>query len=248
MNSKKLALVVVTALAVGAVTASSAFASVETKAGEWYTGTTESGVTTLSGSQAVTAEIAEHPGLGLKVEKTAVIGGKKIRVLATGFSCVECKLENKEVTSKAGKIAYGSGKLKLTGATVVEPSGCTISSESGVAGQVLTKQIIIHGDWKDTAAGNEKAYLQFIPESGSVFWQVKLGGGECSAIEGSYNITGSLFGELKSNRGEMKKSQELVVGTAVQATTGAELKLGTSPVTLTGTAQVTAGGAFFGIK
>jgi hypothetical protein len=248
MRLRQLTLTVVAMLAIGAVSAGSALAAVETKAGEWYTGATAGGVTTLAGSQAITTEIAEHPGIGLKVEKKVVIAGLPIRVLATGFTCVECKIENKEVTSKAGKVAYGTGRLNLTGATVVEPTGCTISSETGVKEQVLTKPMVMHGDWVDTNTSNKHPFLQFIPASGTTFWQIRIGGGECASIAGSYNVTGSLFGELKSNTGEMKTVQELVVSPTVQETTGAALELGTSTVTLTGTAKISAGKNFFGIK
>jgi hypothetical protein len=247
MRLRQLIFTLTAALATGAVFASAGYGAVETKAGEWYTGATAGGVTTLAGSQAITAEIAEHPGIGFKVEKKVVIAGAPVRVLATGFTCVECKIENKEVTSKVGKVAYGTGKLNLTGATVVEPASCNIVSETGVAGQVLTKPMVMHGDWKDTVTSNERSFLQFIPASGSVFWQVKLTGESC-AIAGNYNVSGTLFGELKTNRGEMKTTQELVVGPAVQETTGAALKLGTNTVTLTGTAKISAGGSFFGIK
>jgi hypothetical protein len=92
MRLRQLTLTLAAMLAVGAVSAGSAFAAVETKAGEWYTGTTAGGVTTLAGTQAITTEIAEHPGIGLKVEKKVVIAGLPIRVLATGFTCVECKI------------------------------------------------------------------------------------------------------------------------------------------------------------
>jgi hypothetical protein len=250
MRSRQRSFLLAAVFAVGALSASAAYGAVETKAGEWYTGATATGVTTLTGSQEITTEIAEHPGIGMKVEKKVVIAGVPIRVLATGFSCVECKVENKEVTSKAGKVAYGTGRLLLTGATVVEPSNCTISSETGVQGQVLTKPMLMHGDWKDTTVSNEKAFLQFIPAAGAsaAFWQIKIGGAGCGAIEGTYNTSGSLFGELKSNRGEMKTVQELVVSPTVQATTGAALKLGSSTITLTGTAKISAGKNFFGIK
>jgi hypothetical protein len=235
---------------VGAMGAAGASAEVVTKAGQWYTGATAGGVTTLKGSQTITTEIAEHPEIGLKAEKKATIAGKPIRTLMSGFSCVECKIENKEVTSKAGSIAYGSGKLKFTGATVVEPKGCTMSSEAGVAGEILTRKVVIHGDWMDTAAGNEHVFLQFIPEAGATaaYAQIRLSAGECESIEGPYNITGTLFGEMKNNRGVMATSQQVVISPAVQATTGAALKLGGNSVTLTGTAKVSAGGNFFGIK
>jgi hypothetical protein len=248
MRLRRLILTLAATLATGALFASAGYGAVETKAGEWYTGTTAAGVTTLSGSQAITTEIAEHPVIGLKVEKRVVIGGVPIRVLATGFTCVECKIENKEVTSKTGKVAYGTGRLNLTGATVVEPTNCTISSETGVAGQVLTKPMVMHGDWIDTNGANQHAFLQFIPASGATFWQIQLSGSGCAAIAGKYNTTGSLFGELSSKIGEMKTTQELVVSPTVQETTGAALKLGSSTITLTGTAKISAEKKFFGIK
>jgi hypothetical protein len=248
MSLRKLGMATAAVLVVGVVSTGSAIGAVETKAAQWYLGPTAAGVTTLAGSQAITTEIAEHPVIGKKVEKVTTIARTKLRVVATAFSCVECVMENREVTGKVGKVAYGSGKLKMTGATLIEPAGvCTISSPGAVTGEIVTKQIVIHGDWRDTTPGNERPYLQFIPAAGTSFWTIELKGASC-AIAGLYNITGSLFGELKSNLGTMSTSQELVMSPVVQATTGAQLNLGANPVTLTGTGKVSAAGKFFGLK
>jgi hypothetical protein len=248
MSLRKLGTATAALLVVGIVTASSAMGAVETKAVQWYLGSSPETATTLSGFQAISAEIAEHPGIGKKVEKVTTIAGTRIRVVATAFTCVECVMENRELTSKAGKIAWGKGKLKMTGAVLVEPSGvCTISSPGAATGEIVTKPIVIHGDWRDTIAGNQHPFLQFLPEAGTTFWTIELKGTSC-AIAGLYNITGSLFGELKSNVGTIAASQELVMSPTVQATAGGELHLGSAPVTLTGTGKVTAGGKYFGLK
>ena len=69
MKLKKFGAVMVAILALGAVMAGSAFATATTEAKQWYTGTTEAGVTTLpvGTSQTVTAEIGEHPVIGKKI-------------------------------------------------------------------------------------------------------------------------------------------------------------------------------------
>jgi hypothetical protein len=247
MSLKKLSAVVFAVLAISAVMASSAFAAAETKAGEWYTGASPG--TTLAGSVTATATVGEHPVIGKKGQLNGTIAGQPVKITSTGISCVECKIENKEVTSKAGKVAFGTGKIQFTGVTADEPTGCTVSSEGNVVGEILTRKLVIHGDW--AVAGSEKVFVQFIPEAGATaaFAQLKLKGGQCEAIEGPYNVTGTVFGESQNNRGVFAASQGIVFSPAIQTTTGAALKLGGNPAEFTGTGIFAlTGGAQFAIK
>jgi hypothetical protein len=247
MSLKRPVAAVFAALAISGLIATSASGAAETKGGEWYTGASPG--TTLAGSVTATATVAEHPVLGSKGTLKGTIAGQSVGMTLIGTSCVECKIENKELTSKAGKIAYGSGKLRFTGATVDTPSGCTVSSEAGVVGEILTRKLTIHADW--AVAGSEKVFVQFIPEAGAAaaIAQFRLAGGQCEAIEGPYNITGTLFAESKNNRGVFAAAQGLVFSPAVQTTTGAALKLGGNPAEFTGSENFAlSGGAQFAIK
>jgi hypothetical protein len=251
MSLKKLGVMLAAVLALGALGASTASAAVTTKAAEWYTGTTEAGVTTLVGSKVINAAVAVHPEIGSKGRLKGTVGANKvpITITSTGISCVECTIENKEVTGKAGKVAYGSGKIRFTGVTADTPTGCTVSSEAGVAGEILTRKLVIHGDWM--AEGNEHAFIQFIPEAGetAAFAQLKLSGGECTAIAGPYNVTGTVFGESVNNTGKAATAQQAVFSPAIQTTAGASLKLGGNAAEFTGTGSFSlASGEFFAIK
>jgi hypothetical protein len=203
--------------------------SVKTVRAEFYKGPTPG--TTLGEDLNVTASLAEHPLIGKKVTFGFTIAGSPVDFTAEEVECVGCKITNKEVTSTAGAIAYGEGKLKFKKATVMEPAGCTIKGETGVAGEVITKTLIFHGDFMDTNS-SQKAFVQFIPASGTTFAQYTVSGEACP-ISGSTNLTGSIFGESRSSTGVFSKTQGLFFGPSVQETSGGSLKVGTAAAKLT---------------
>jgi hypothetical protein len=248
MSIKKLGFSLVAVLALAAVMASSAFGAVETKAAKWYTG---SPLTELTGSKAITAEMIEDPGLGAVLSKfNTEIGGLPVELTSNSIECSGCTIENKEVTGKAGKVAFGSGKIVFKNVTAMLPENCTVKSEAGVAGEVITKSLNIHGDFMDTNVANEHDFVEFVPAAGAgtTFAQFKLSGTGCSAIAGTYNVTGTVFGESVNNTGVPAANQSLILGAGVQATTGAELKVGVKPATLTGEASFSIGGEAFAAK
>jgi hypothetical protein len=186
-------------------------------------------------------------GLGLTAEAvthdtfTFEIGTTMVHLTIPRVACdATCVAKNKPITSKAGAVASGSGKLRLEGVTVVEPAGCTVSSEAGVSGEIVTKSLVFHGDWMDTNTANTKAFVQFLPETGATFAQFELSGGECAGLSGKKNITGSVFGESKLSTGVESKVQELVFSTGVQETAGAGLLVGTKAAQFSGTIAVKA--------
>jgi hypothetical protein len=267
MSLKKLGAAMLAVLALSAVVASSASAKVETVPAQWYTGTTAAGVTTLpvGTSQPVTATVGNHLEIGTKGRLKGTIGEKAIEITSTGIECVECKIENKAAvtTGKPNVVAYGTGKIRFTGVSVDSPKSCKVTSEekdkSGnpIEGQILTKSLVIHGDFMDNEVPtNQHAFIQFLPaEAKTIFAQFTLEGGECEAISGPYNVTGSVFGESKLNTGEAAASQELLFSPAIQKTAGAELKLGGNLAEFTGTGIFTTGSPkvgegkkFFAIK
>ena len=248
MSIKKLGAAIVAVLALTALAASSASAAVETKAVEWYTGPTAGTVTTLGTDTGVTASLASPSTLA------TTILGTETEIKATGLECLECNITNEEVTEKLGKVGVGDGKIRFTGVTVTKPANCTVRGiEAGgglePVGQITTRPLKVHADWQDAAQTNKKAFLGFFPTAGRTtpFAGVKLEGGSC-IVAGNYNVTGSVYGESTNNIGTMATVQPLNFSAAVQSTTGANLKFGTNPATLTGTANFAAMGAFFGVK
>jgi hypothetical protein len=238
MKLKILSLGIAAVLVGTAVLASSASAAVSTTRAEWYTGASPGTTLPVGTDEAVSLEMVEHPEIGKKSVFTTTIAGLPVKLTSTALSCSECKITNKEVTEKAGAIAYGTGTVNFENVTVSEPAGCKVSSDTGVAGKVTTKLLEIHADWMDTTAGNNKAFIQIRPDNGgAVFAQFKLSGGGCEAIEGSYNVTGSLFHESISDTGVFATQQGCFFGPFVQTTAGAGLKVGANAATLTGSAR-----------
>jgi hypothetical protein len=251
MSMKRISIAIVAVMAISAIAAASSSAAVKTVRAEWYTGASPG--TTLPGGTSLTVKgtLVEHPTIGKKATLLTTIGGLPIDITAEEGECVECKISNKEVTSKAGAIAYGEGKLRFKKATVMEPAGCSIKGESGVTGEVTTKLLILHADWMDTTEANQKAFIQFIPAAGATttFGQFSLSGGECEAISGAKNVFGTLFAETVNNTGVFANSQGLVFSPAVQSTAGAALNVGGQTANLTGTTSLSAGGgATFALK
>jgi hypothetical protein len=243
MSLKKLGAVMVAVLAIGAIVASSASAAVSTSAAQWYTGTGTG--TTLAGEQAITASIGTNSEVGAKFVLKSTIAGKTVELNATGVECVGCKISNAEVTSTAGKVAIGKGKIKFSGVTAVKPTGCTVrnKTETGTAGVIETNALEVHADWMESTT----AFQQFFPESGTTFATVYLGGGECEAIEGPYNVTGTVWSQAANATGVQEASQANTFSPAIQTKAGAELKLGANKAELTGTGVFSIGGTAFGI-
>jgi hypothetical protein len=176
--------------------------------------------------------------------------GESSDFTAEEVECVGCKITNKEVTSKAGAIAYGEGKLRFKKASVMEPAGCTIESETGVVGEVITKTLTFHGDLMDTNKANQKAFVHFIPAAGetTTFALYTLSGEKCR-IAGTSKIVGSIFGESLNNTGVSPKTQGLVFSPAVLETSGGFLTYLNAPVTLTMTINYSVvGGTEYTIK
>jgi hypothetical protein len=247
MRSRKHGALAIAALAIGAIIASSASAAVTTEAAQWYTGASPGTTLPVGTDQAITASIGTHPVIGAKFELTTSIGGTPIVLTATGLECIGCKITNAVVTSGTTPVAMGKGKIKFTGVTADAPTGCTVrnTTATGEIGVIETTPLTIHADFMNGTV----AYQQFVPEAGATmnFATIWLGGGNCSGIEGSYNVRGTLFSEAKNPTGVQAATQENVFSQAIQTTAGAELKLGSVKAELTGTGIFSIGGTAFGI-
>jgi hypothetical protein len=238
-------------LAVMVVAASSASALATTTAAEWYTGAT--GGTTLAKDLEVKASIGVHPEIGEKFTLHSTIGKQSIDLTATGVECIECFITNEKVTSNTTTaVAMGKGKIKFTGVTAMEPEGCTVRNKNatGTIGVVETTPIFVHADFMHEG----KAFQQWFPQSGAgtTFATIYIEGGKCEAIEGPYNVTGSVFSEAKNPTSTFATTQEIVFSQAIQETaagTTGGLSLGTNAAQLTGTGKFkTNPEVAFGIK
>jgi hypothetical protein len=221
MKLKKLGMALVVVLALGAVMASSAFAKAETVSVNWKTGTTEAGVTTLVGSQAVTASATENGILETTVAEAP------LTLKSTALSCVSCT-----ITNSSG--AKGSGQIKFENVTVVTPAACKVSG-----GSVTTKALAVDATYMEGTTN----LIQFKPASGATFATVKLEG--CS-IAGSYNVTGVVYGKSANATKVYKTSQTVNFTPSINTTAGGELHFEAEEAKLTGGAAFAAGGKFFG--
>lgn len=246
MSSRRIGAALMVVLAISAAVASSAYATATTEARKWFTGATEGSTTELTAAQKVTASIGVNPEIGSKFLVKSEIGSPSIPIekTSTGIECVGCQIENKEVTSKAGKVAFGTGKVKLTGVTMMTPSTCGVADEGGVPGQWLSKAVNIHADLMQ----GTKHYVQFIPVSGEVFVTFELTGEKCP-ISGLYSIKGTLFAEFKNVTGACSKEQPVIFSPAINEAGGGSLQIGSKKATITGTAIIkTEGEKFFCVK
>jgi len=260
MSIKKLGAVLVAALAIAALGASSASAAVETSPVQWYTGATAGTVATLTEDTAVTARSSGAATL------TGILNGQAYELSTSTIECLNCKITNEEVTSTAGKVAIGKGEIKFSSVSVLKPSGCTVNGitsggASEATGIVTTRPLTVHADWMDNEKKeektNKKGFINFFPTAGAttVFAGLQFVGASCP-IAGKFNVTGTLYGESSNETGVMSKEQPVNFSAAIQSTTGASLKLGpTNVTTLTGTGifetdeeKVGGGKKFFGVK
>jgi len=251
MSLKKFGAVLVAMLAIGAVVASSASAAVSTTRAEWYTGASPGTTLPVGTDEAINLAMIEHNGVKSSTFNVTILG-VPVELTSTSLSCTTCNITNKEVTKKAGAIAYGTGTVTFENVTVKKPANCKVFGETGVEGMIPTKLLQIHGDFMDTTAGNNKAFIQFLPdtpEGTGTFAQFQLKGTGCEAIEASYNVTGSLFVESKNDTGVFGTTQDATASAAVQSTAEAGLKVGVNNATLTGSVRASlASGKSFAIK
>jgi len=176
--------------------------------------------TKLTGSKVLNTEVVT----GTKMLLTTTIAGVKIVTEATGYSCIECTIEN------SGTNAIGHGHVKATGVHVIEPAQCEDGS-STVESKPVTATLGMN------KAGT-KATVRFAPTSGTTFEITELKGAEC-AIAGTYKVTGTVFAEVVNVTGVFAKSQELVTSQAIQQSAGTanSLSFGANPAYGSGIAR-----------
>jgi hypothetical protein len=216
---RRLGAAVLAVVAIGAVLASSAFATATTTAANWYTGTTG---TLLSGSATLTASASGSTKI------VTVISGEPVEIQASSVTCVGCSISN----SPSG--AHGTGKLRFSGLTLVHPAPpCTVTSP------IETAALTIEADWMEGTS----ALVKFIPTSGSTgtFMSFTL------SCLGTFPIKGTLFGKTTAPTGTQTALQEIQFTAAGNIAAGGMLAAGSETATLTGVDILQAGGTPFGV-
>jgi hypothetical protein len=246
-------------LALSAIGTGSASAAAVTEPAKWFTGASPG--TELVGAKAINCSL--HPGTIVRL--AVEVGGPPTQVLemdATGMECLSATIENKEVTGKTGKVAFGTGKIKFTGVTVTKPAGCQAEEAAGGAGHITTAQLNVHADFMHEAVGDpvKHAVQQFLPASGSSFVTFRLEntpGGTCP-VSGVYSLKGTLYtnaaetnptGTVKEiGTGVFKSTQLAATSPGIETTDGGGLFIGTKAANLTVLGAYNMGGTEFTVK
>ena len=245
MRFKKLGLAIAVVSALSAILASSAFATIETKEAEWYTGNPLT--TTLASDTTVTLKPAPHEHKGPEgvtvTDENATfkvaVGSNLYWLKATGVECVGCKITNGTTNPEK---AMAKGKLKFTGVTVLSPSNVCKGGANGVVGTVETKELTGHADWMHEG----KAYVKFEPTSVTGNF-VTLEITNCG-FETNLAVKGAVFCEAKKLTGEPAKEQGITCDEAIHKTTASTLNVSGSTAILEAGALASIGGTEFGVK
>ncbi len=207
MKLKKLGAALVVVAALGAILASSAFATATTTDVQWYTGASPG--TLLSGSETVSTEL---------IGAATLATGPSSVLHVTGIECLGCKIEN------SGGVAIGTGKLKLTGITVEKPAHCTAPAS------ITTNGLSFSADWMIGTTN----YWRFLPTSGERFLTFELSGAECELVE-PLSHNGSLFVQTVNSTGTQSVAQEVKSSSTINSTAGGTTNSGGGAASLTAT-------------
>jgi hypothetical protein len=224
MSVRKLGGLGVVAMVVGLVFAGYAYATPTTKVGGWITGSI------LEVGKSETAECSAGETFVLKT----TIGGVPVKIQAKKLTCLEGKISEVENSGKMGEF---SAKMEFTEATVLEPSGCSVrvGSVTGALGTIQTKPLTGRIEMEGSTA-----YLHLSPTSGTVLATIYLEGGSCTAIQGSYNWRGTLYGRFNPT-GFSTASQPVQFSPAIETAGGGEIHLGENIAEFTGQARIKLG-------
>jgi hypothetical protein len=259
-NTKRGLLALLALLALSAIGASSATALATTNPAKWWNkaGTTES---VLSGAETINCSL--HPGTTATLKSE--VGSptpQAIELLANGMECLNATIENKRVTEKPELVAFGTGKIKFTGVTVIKPSTCRAEEAAGGVEHITTNQLNVHADFMDGPSGSEKAVQQFTPAAGAgaAFASFRLENvpGKTCPVAGLYSVKGTLYanaaetnptGTLKElDTGVYKTTQLAAISPAIETTDGGGLTIGAKAAELTAVGAFDIGGLDFTVK
>lgn len=217
MNRRKFGVLFLALIAISAIAASSASAgNFEESGSAAYIGPAPG--TKLTTTRVLKTEVVSEA----LMQMTTTIGGTPIKTAATGYSCLECTIEN------SGANAVGAGKLEATGVHMVEPAKC----EDGPT-IISNKVKAVLGMKKGSST---IATIKFEPASGTTFETAKISG---CAIAGSYIVKGVVYAEVVNFTGVFAKNQRLRFSPAIQTDAGEEgsLRFGANPAFITAEAQ-----------
>jgi hypothetical protein len=219
MRFRRFGAAVSVVVAFGLLAAASASATATTEAKKWFTGS--GGATELTAPASLLLSAGSHGTIGSQFVIRFSVASMAIEVTASGVECVSCSIENKEITGKPGKVAYGSGQLKFSGLTVMPAGTCTVSSS------FTTQPLKFHFDYME----GPKHLVHITPVSGETI-------GSFTACTVPVKLSGSFFGAFKSATGNCLAEQGVEFSPAINTVAGGELKFGPEPAELTGTANL----------
>jgi hypothetical protein len=149
-----------------------------------------------------------------------VVSGVNVEIKATGIEFLSAKI------IQEGTVAAFSGSMKLTGATVIQPSGCTVSG-----GAITTSSL--KGELIHVPSLASEFALKLYPASGSSLATITLVSGLCPP---TFKISTTLFCAETSALGTMVVNQPLRFSKAIFTKCGGGLAVGPSEAELTGEA------------
>jgi hypothetical protein len=226
-----LALAAVAAV-IGCVGPSSAFAKAETKAAEWYMGTSESALSTLKGTQTLTVEFGESE-FGKKGTVATNIFGVTWDSTTSAVKCIECVITNEG--TKPG-VATGYGKLEFSEVVTMEPAACKVKE-----GKIVTNKVLIEAHYMQ----GENNYVRLSPYTGETFTTTNIEG---CAVAGSYPSKGTIFALATNKTGVSSVAPAFRSSAAINTEAGGSLTLGSQPAAIVGTLVFKDKGNFLAIK
>jgi hypothetical protein len=207
MRLKKLGAALVVVAALGAILASSAFATASTADAHWFTNLQNP----MTGSRTMNAE-----AVGTGTFRTESEGGTKYAVQSKKITCVECKIEN------VGGVAVGSGKLRFEELSVLEPAGCSVTSP------ITTNALSVTADYMEGTTTN---YIKFVPTKGetTAFATVPITG---CALETNLIPKGNVYVRTVNPTKKLAFKQEVESSALINSTAGGSLKVGSKVASL----------------
>lgn len=183
MGYKKLGWALLVTFVIGAASASQAVAAPSTPTSQrWF----ENSVA-LTGSAAVKCEVPTGGSYGLAFE----VGAVGVEIKATGIECVNGTISN---VANMGESTF---KLKLTGATVTTPKGCTIEKGT-ITSEELKARL--------QKEGTETVYELIEPVAGAKEKVASIPIRGCT-LEGNYPLRGTQYGIASLKTGVEKVTQ-----------------------------------------
>jgi hypothetical protein len=217
MNLKRIIMAFTAIALFGAIAAGSASANNVTPAeSHWRV----AGANLANGAtKNVKCEVAEETGIGKTLVLEGLVGEAPsqvaVKIQATGVECVNHEgtvgANGTSVIEQSGTTAKALGRLKFTGVTVAEPSGCAVEGGSVTTNPLEAKLLL-------DSANEEIAFERFVP-TGTNFATVKITGASC-AVAGSRIAKGAACGQAENKTGVEAVTQPLTFGTSVETTAG----------------------------